>query len=86
MKYSLSETKVRQSQREHRRNLRTVHRHLALFPKTCCNCGREFQFEVGYRVYYDYAIAILVSDICNECARSREEACKIYYESETASA
>lgn len=81
MKYSLSETKERQSQREHRRNLRTVHHHIALFPGTCCMCGREFQFETGYRVFVDYCIATLVYDICNGCASSRDDACRKFYES-----
>lgn len=80
MKYTIEETKAREDHRQFKRNLRTVHNHFALLPATCCKCGREFQFELGYRRYYDYAIAVFISDICNECANSREEACKKFYD------
>lgn len=47
MKYSLSETKERQSQREHRRNLRTVHHHIALFPGTAVCVVESFSLRRG---------------------------------------
>lgn len=86
MKYSLEDTAERQKERQHRKNMRTVHRHLALFPKTCCTCGREFQFEVGYRVRISCAFVVLINDFCNDCAASREDACHQFYESEAVGA
>ena len=79
MKYTIEETKARELHRQFKRNLRTVHHHFALLSSTCCKCGREFQFELGYRIRYDYAIAVFLYDICNECVNSREEACNKFY-------
>lgn len=80
MKYSREQTLERERMRMERKKLRTVHHHLAVFPTKCCKCGREFRFEVGYRVYFDYGIAILIYDYCNECATSRADAYNLFYE------
>lgn len=79
MKYTIEQTKERALRREHKKKMRTTFHHFALLSSTCCKCNREFQMEWGYRTYLNYGIAVLISDICNECAKSRAEACKLVY-------
>lgn len=47
------------------------------FWKECCNCHKEFRRENGYSTWSGYNRLTRLY-LCNECAKSKEEAHKIF--------
>lgn len=74
MIYSHDETERRKNTRIRRPWIRSFKRIIAIFPKECNCCKREFQFEPGWKHTYKGPLFNVDFYYCRECAPTREGA------------
>ena len=78
MIYTPEETAKREAERERRAWLRSFYRRFAIFPEKCSCCGREYQWQWGWKHQTGGMYISIEYAICKECGPTREAAYEAY--------